>query len=87
MPLSNAATNSINRKDLLYRDEIIDILVLAGDTSYVSHFSGQMYRWYPSEVFEFIALIDEANSSKYLVADASEKHIPDFLLKETDVSQ
>lgn len=47
----------------------------------------EMLRWYPSEVFQHVGLVDEAATNNYPTVDASEKHIPDFLLKETDVSQ
>lgn len=74
---------AINKGKLLYLDEIIEDLHAYSMGMYVDHFvENGMTRWYPEEVRALIELVDESRSNTYPWANACEKHVPDFLLKD-----
>jgi hypothetical protein len=72
----------LNKDHLWYKDEVIDLMKQHDLHMYVSHITDNgMHRWYPEEVVAFLDLVDESRSNNYPWANASEKHIPSFLLK------
>lgn len=72
----------LHKEYLWYREELIALLEKHDLHIYVSHVvSNGMKRWYPEEVVNFLELVDEARNNSYPAANASIKHIPDFLLK------
>lgn len=68
---------------LMYLEEVLELLRECDMDVYVSHFEADgMYRWYPEEILSLIGLVDESRSNTYPWANACEKHVPDFLLKD-----
>lgn len=81
-PDKKGFSEALAKNYLWYLEEVIALLEEYGLQTYIPHVTSHgMSRWYPEEVLGLMHLVDESTSAAYPTANASIKHIPDFLLK------
>lgn len=73
----------LTKEYLWYREELIQLMLDYGLSFYVEHVKQNgMYRWWPQEVIDLMMLVDQSMDQSIPTVDASEKHLPDFLLRK-----